>query len=196
MKDAARARVHLHPGAVIGARSLISIEGDTVAIPDPGGTVVHLQFRRYAGCPICSLHLRSFASRYEEIARAGIREVVVFHSSEVELRKVHRQPFAVIADPDRQLYAEFGVGTSAAAVLDPRVWPTAMRAVALRASADPTAGVQGGSFGLPGDFLIGSGGQILASKYGVHADDQWSVDELLVLARGVALTLLERRAME
>ena len=187
--------MHLDPGAVIGARSVRSIEGDTIAIPDPGGTLVHLQFRRYAGCPICSLHLRSFARRYEEIARAGIREVVVFHSSEAELWKVHRQPFALIADPDKQLYAEFGVGTSAVAVLDPRVWPTAMRAVALRASADPTAGMQRGSFGLPADFLIGSEGRLLASKYGVHADDQWSVDELLALASGVAPTPLERRAM-
>lgn len=61
--------MHLDPGAVIGARFLRSIEGDTVAIPDPGGMLVHLQFRRYAGCPICSLHLRSLARRYEEIER-------------------------------------------------------------------------------------------------------------------------------
>ncbi len=187
MKDTARARVHLEPGAVIGARTLRSIEGDTVAIPDPGA-LIHLQFRRYAGCPICSLHLRSFARWHAEIARAGVREVVVFHSSEAELRKVHHQPFAVIADPDKQLYAEFGVGTSPAAVLNPRVWPTAIRAVALRASADPAAGMQRGSFGLPGDFLIASDGRLLASKYGVHADDQWPVDELLALTREVTRT--------
>jgi hypothetical protein len=25
--------------------------------------LIHLQFRRYAGCPICNLHLRSFVER-------------------------------------------------------------------------------------------------------------------------------------
>jgi len=37
--------------------------------------------------------------------------------------------------------------------------------------------------GLPADFLVAQDGRILALKYGVHANDQWSVDELLSLAR-------------
>ena len=32
------------------------------------------------------------------------------------------------------------------------------------------------------DFLIGPDGRVQAAKYGRHADDQWSVDELLNLA--------------
>lgn len=34
----------------------------------------------------------------------------------------------------------------------------------------------------PAEFLIDTDGQVLARKYGVHAYDQWTVDELLVLA--------------
>jgi hypothetical protein len=41
-----------------------------------------------------------------------------------------------------------------------------------------------GSFGLPADFLVGPDGIVRAVKYGVHADDQWSVDEVLALADG------------
>jgi hypothetical protein len=37
--------------------------------------------------------------------------------------------------------------------------------------------------GLPADFLVSSGGQLVASHYGTHASDQWSVDEVLALAR-------------
>lgn len=43
----------------------------------------------------------------------------------------------------------------------------------------PPVRPHGGSFGLPGDFLIAPDGRILAAKYGEHADDQWSVDEVL-----------------
>ena len=39
----------------------------------------------------------------------------------------------------------------------------------------------GGHLGLPGDFLIGPDGRVLACKHGRHANDQWSVDELLAL---------------
>jgi hypothetical protein len=35
---------------------------------------------------------------------------------------------------------------------------------------------------MPADFLIGADGAVVARKYGEHADDQWSVDELLRLA--------------
>lgn len=183
MKVSPGTQARLERGALITPRVLRSIEGASLAIPDAGVALVHLQFRRYAGCPICSLHLRQFARRHTELVQAGVREVAIFHSSEAELRQVHQLPFALVADPGKALYAEFGVGASLAAVLNPRVWPTALRAVVLGASADPMAGRESGSFGLPADFLIAGDGRLVAVKYGVHADDHWSVDELLRLAR-------------
>lgn len=36
-----------------------------------------------------------------------------------------------------------------------------------------------GHLGLPADFLINSNGRVIAAKYGKHAYDHWSVDELL-----------------
>ena len=37
--------------------------------------------RWFAGCPICSQHLDTFAARHGDVAAAGITEVVVFHSA-------------------------------------------------------------------------------------------------------------------
>jgi hypothetical protein len=48
------------------------------------------------------------------------------------------------------------------------------------------AGLGEKHLGLPADFLIGSDGRVLATKYGSHADDQWSVDELLDVAGAAA----------
>ena len=42
-----------------------------------------------------------------------------------------------------------------------------------------------GSLGLPADFLIASDGRVLACKYGTHAFDQWSVDEILSLSGAI-----------
>jgi peroxiredoxin len=160
------------------ARELEALSG-RVRVPD-ATRLVHLQLRRYAGCPICSLHLRSFARRHDEIASAGVVEVAVFHSSSKDLAKVHMdQPFAVVPDPERRLYKELGVGTSRSAMANPRVWFAAARAIGSGAATHRGIGTADGSFGLPGDFLICSDGRIVASYRGLHADDQWSVDELL-----------------
>jgi hypothetical protein len=92
----------LRPGAVISARELITIGSMRIRLPDPTG-VVHLQFRRYAGCPFCDLHLRSIVRRHQELVATGIREVVVFQSSSAELLAQQGDvPFAVIADPSNR----------------------------------------------------------------------------------------------
>lgn len=125
----------LRAGDTFSPRELRTLAGDTVRIPDPR-QLVHLQMRRYAGCPLCSLHLRSFVRRKDDLARAGVREVAVFHSSAEELRRVHTDlPFDVVPDPERDLY------------------------------------------------LVAPDGKLIAVKYGKYADDQWSIDELLSLAK-------------
>lgn len=167
-------------------RELTTIAGTTTAVPDPDH-LVHLQFRRFAGCPVCHLHLRSVIRRHDEILRADIKEVVVFHSPADELRRYADDlPFDVVADPGKHLYREFGVESAPRALLDPRVWPTVLKAVAIALPAvlrkekpAPPTMPGGGRLGLPGDFLIAPDGRIVASKLGRHADDQWSVDELL-----------------
>lgn len=180
----------LAPGTRIADRRITAISGDMVRIPDPD-RLVHLQFRRFAGCPVCNLHLQSFVRRHSQVEEAGVREVVVFHSPAEELRlHAGHLPFALIADPDKRLYVEFGVESGARALLDPRAWGAiclgvfrSLLGILRRRAAVPAMRPRGGRLGLPADFLIGRDGRVLASKYGEHADDQWSVDELLRISR-------------
>jgi peroxiredoxin len=173
---------------VLNRRELVDIHGDLVRIPDLR-RLVHLQFRRYAGCPVCNLHLRSIALRHDQILAAGIREVVVFHSSaETMLGFQGGLPFAAIVDPEKKLYAEFGVQkmspmAALMAALSPRSWLTAGRALMRAPSLRGAAGRGAEHLGLPADFLIGPDGRVLAARYGKYVDDQWSVDELLDLAK-------------
>jgi hypothetical protein len=177
------------PGATIPARRLVAVDGRPVDLPDPE-RLVHLQLRRFAGCPVCDLHLRSVVRRHDDIVAAGIREVVVFHSPAEELRRyVADLPFAVLADPDKDLYVELGAESGYRAVVDPRAWPAIVRgvvrstwAVLRRRGRAPSLVPHGGRYGLPADFLISADGVVLACRYGEHAADQWSVDEVLTLA--------------
>ncbi|MEU1982163.1 peroxiredoxin-like family protein [Nocardia sp. NPDC019395] len=175
------------PPNPVPTRALAGLTGESIPVPDPT-LLTHLQFRRFAGCPVCNLHLRSVVTREAEIRAAGIREVVVFHSRPEELRKYAAGlPLDLIADPERELYREFGVESGARALLDPRGWTTIARAVGTELAGRgerpaPPARPEGGRLGLPADFLIHPDGTVLAAKYGAHVDDQWSVDELLSLA--------------
>jgi peroxiredoxin len=170
-------------GSHLNYRELVTIHGEPAQIPEHDG-LVHLQFRRYAGCPICNLHLRSITERHQEILAAGIREVVVFHSSvETMLEFQGELPFVAIADPEKTLYAEFGVGSSLMAVLNPRAPLAGFHARSVVHSVSGAMGIGEKHLGLPADFLIAPNGLVLAAKYGKHASDQWSVNELLKLAR-------------
>jgi hypothetical protein len=178
----------IRPGAVLRLGTLAAVSGRPVAVPDAG--LVHLQLRRFAGCPVCNLHLRSFARRHGDILAAGIREVVVFHSPASELLPHAADlPFDAVADPEKRLYQELGAEVGARALLDPRAWLpiawavlTAARAFVREGRPLPATRQPGGRLGLPADFLIAGDGRVLACKYGEHAYDQWSVDELLALA--------------
>lgn len=181
---------HLNAGDTVAPHQLQALSGETVPVPDPG-QLVHLELRRFAGCPVCNLHLRSVVVRADELRAAGIREVVVFHSSEDDLRKYQAElPFDVIPDPDRRLYTEFGVEKTPRAILNPKAWGAIFKGLGRSIGATvrgeehaPPVKPAGGSTGLPGDFLIASDGRVIASKYGEHAYDQWTVDEVLALAK-------------
>ncbi len=176
-------------GTQLPRYELADVRGEPVRIPD-ARRLVHLQFRRFAGCPVCSVHLASIGARHEQIRAAGVLEVVVFHSEEDELRRhVEDFPLAVVADPEKRLYRAFGVESAPRALLDPRAWPGIAVGVVLAAIAitrgrarPPRALPLGGRFGLPADFLVDTDGRVVDCHYGEHADDQWAVEEIVARA--------------
>ena len=89
-------------------------------------------------------------------------------------------PFACVADPSKKHYRRFGVETSRRALLHPRVFWSGLRWILATGRFYNKA--ENGISGLPADFLIDARGYVVASKYGLHADDHWDVDELLRLA--------------
>lgn len=178
----------LRAGDRFPLRELTSITGAPIALARPGG-LVHLQLRRFAGCPVCNLHLRSLVRQRAELAAAGVHEVVVFHSQAATIaRYTEEVPFELVADPDKRLYTTLGAEARLRSLLDPRAWWPIARAVAaalwdlVRGRPMPPTRPEGGRLGLPAEFLVAGDGRIAAARYGRHADDQWSAREVLELA--------------
>ena len=132
------------------------------------------------------------ARRQHDIEAAGIREVAVFHSTAEDMLPHHGDlGFSTVADPHRSLYAEFGVAASPRAITHPRVWATPLKPSmyplvlrGLRNGGSPAPRHGETVLGLPADFLIDPAGRVVALRYGRHANDQWTADELLTHARG------------
>lgn len=182
MRDTQPTTPEVEIGHIIPRRVLITIHNERIEIPD-SHRLTHLQFRRFAGCGSCNLHLRSFAKRHAEISAANIREVAVFYSTAESMMPHQGElPFAIVSDPSRTLYEEFGVKTNLRSILAPSAWLSWVGAAfALDKLPEPPR--EGESkLGLPADFLMATDGRVLALKYGTHAYDQWSVDELLSIA--------------
>jgi peroxiredoxin len=170
--------MRLKPGDVFPNRTFRAVSGRELVVPN-SGAVTHLQFRRFAGCPICNTHIGQMMKRAEEIKSAGIREVIFFHSTKEELEPLQDGvPFDLVADAGKVYYKEFGVETSLAFFLNAQAIGAAVRGIFRR---DFSLKMTGGPLGLPADFLIEPDGRVRAAKYGRHAYDQWSVDELLAL---------------
>ncbi len=173
-------------GDFIVQHKLETISASRIEIP-AAQQVTHIQFRRFASCPICNLHIDTFIKRHLDLVETGVQEVVVFHSTQDEMLKYGSDvPFAMIADPGKNLYKSFGVESSILSIINPVAWAPAVTGL-IKFKQLPYEKGQS-FFGLPADFLIAKTGEVLAVKYGKHADDHWEVDEVIRHARQLAVT--------
>lgn len=118
--------------------------------------------------------------------QAGVREVVVFHSSDEGLLPYQGNfPFDVIGDPTKALYRKYGVEASISALLAPKAWAASLKGNLKKdkPQLDMMSMPNGGILGLPADFLIAPDGIVRALRYGRHAYDQWTIEEMLALTR-------------
>jgi peroxiredoxin len=179
----------LRPGDRLDRLALTTIAGGRLSLPN-GEDLIHVHLLRFAGCPVCTLHVHAFTGRHAEIELAGVRSLLVYPSTRQELARYQPElPFDVVADPERSLFRRLGAESSVRAVLDPRAWgPSAVAiaqavatAVRERRPIAPRTSKEG-SLGLPADLLIAPDGEVVGSKYGAHAADHWTVDEVIAAA--------------
>ena len=155
--------------------------------PFPPQRLTHVQFRRFAGCPICNVHLIAVKSRIEEIEAAGIQELVVFNSyPEVLVAYAKDFPFPTIANGDGSLYEQLGITTSVLSSATVGAMGAAfrgmLRPMEMSLPRNVTSAIR-----LPADFLIDGNGTVVAAQYATHSAGQWSVDELLAHASAGAV---------
>jgi len=86
-----------------------------VSLSDYQGHPVLLSFYRFASCPLCNLRLWYLIQQHERLYDQGLRVIAIFDSSPeriIEHTSKIRAPFPLVADPEKQLYQRYGIGTS------------------------------------------------------------------------------------
>src|SRR5438270_14022283 len=94
------------PGDIVPATTLESVTAEPIKLPDPD-RLVHLQFRRFVDCPICNTHIAEVRRRAREIEAAGVKEVIVFHSSAKSIRSYQKDVHSSWLAIQKALYKEF-----------------------------------------------------------------------------------------
>ena len=173
-----------------------SVRGEHVSLEELRGGAVLLKFYRFAGCPICNLHLRELVRRHTELEAAGITAVVFFHSpsESVERETGNELPFELVPDPEKRIFGAYGVEESLRGMFSADVARDYRRALAAGYRSRPL-GHHGGIAGHPADFILDRDGLIRHAHYGANYADTLGVDDILRIAGGTGvLTPLDQSA--
>src|SRR5262249_12017898 len=152
--------MQIQPGAPAPSFRVEDIFGDPISLNDYAGKRLLLSFFRNAACAICNLRVHQLIQRYPAYQRDGLEILAVFESPRANiLQYVGKQdaPFPIIADPQGQLYALYGVEVSESKVAKTMSMPEAQVTIRAAAAQGFVLTPEGGSnFNrMPAEFLIG-----------------------------------------
>ena len=114
------------------------------------------------------------------VAAAGLTTIVFYHSPAEKLAATQdvATPFDLVADPEKQIFAKYGVETG----LRGFVSPTVMRDYAKALAAGYAPGLfssDGGVTTNPADFIVDANGQIVFAHYGTQYADSLDATDVL-----------------
>lgn len=166
--------MRLVAGAPAPLFTAIDTNNQTMDLAALRGQPILLSFYRSATCPLCSLRVWYMAQKAPVLQARGLRIVAVFESPRddtLHFCNLAQPPqFPLIADPDRRLYSQYGIGYSWAGVLVgfARRALNYAQAFARRRGKFMTTGVK---HLMPADFLIAPDLTISVAHYGRDTGD-------------------------
>ena len=130
---------------------------------------VWLAFFRFVTCPMCNLRLHELASAWPRVKTDDVEMIAIFQSTPASVADwltENRPPVRVVADPEMDLYRQYGVETSVLGAMHPATMVAGARAVG--AGISLRARPEGPLTRVPADFLIDRDGTVKDAFYGAH----------------------------
>jgi len=185
----------LSAGQIAPRFEATSYDGRVVASADYAGSKLWLAFFRYASCPLCNQRIHEIIQRCAEFERLDVRIVAVFQSPAERIAEyVGKQgpPFPLVADPEMQLYVDYGVSASNWGLFYPRrIMRVLRRATQSGFEPGPSDGPKAT---IPADFMIDPEGLVWDSYYGRAISDHVPFETVLRFASDDCLEMPSRVA--
>ena len=159
--------------------SVIDMNGVTHRLENYRDRFLLLSFYRYAACPLCNLRVHELSQHRATFERMGLRSLLIFQSPAKSMRRhLERRPmpFPVVADPERRVYATYGLESSVAGFMVAMVHP---RSVLALIKGFMPGKMEGDKLLLPADFIIGPDLTVRQAYYGRHIGDHMPLGTIL-----------------
>ena len=158
------------------------VMGNTVSLKNFHGKKVYLVFMRFAGCPVCNLHVHSLLKQAENFKNKNISVVLVYESSPEIMREYlegENYPFTFIADPQDQLYNLYSVESSMLKIMAGMFHGLMKKFFAGNKLFKKKIVMDGKQNRLPAEFLIDEQGRLSMVHYSNFLGDNLPGERLL-----------------
>ncbi len=164
------------------------IYGRMIDLEDYRDKKVLIAFFRHAGCPFCNIRVHNLQKVQPELKARGLEMIFLFESKEkVLLNSVfHKEisPIPLISDPEKQLYAAYGLEESGYKAAVSHIQTFVQTAFKASVAGLPMHLMAGGESvkTMPAEFLVAPGLRIAEVHYSERLNDRMSVDKLRAFA--------------
>jgi peroxiredoxin len=155
------------------------LAGSLVTLEQYRGKYLLLSMYRSPDCPLCGLRLYQLSLAYPDLQAVGVEVVVAFEAGSPTVSKyaaIHRYPFAMVPDPDRELFQKYAVRPAWWGMRGVLRLHSYWRAWRLRVGGRMSSG---NLSQLPADLLIGPDQVVLRAYYGHDIGDHLSLQEVI-----------------
>jgi peroxiredoxin Q/BCP len=173
-------KLHDHQPAI--DFSAADIYGKKIQLSDFKGKKIHLGFFRNVNCPFCNLQIHQLSKLTDIFEKKDFKIICLFESDpKLLLRSIFHQeisPIPLIGDPEKKIYAQYGVEASALKMLSTFFVKNTMKdmkaggALPLPKEKDKDAT----QTLMPADFLIDEEFNIRKAHYGKNLNDHISIE--------------------
>ncbi|HTF81595.1 MAG TPA: peroxiredoxin-like family protein [Cytophagales bacterium] len=162
--------------------SLKDIYGNTIDLSSYRGKKVFIGFFRHAGCPFCNLRVHALSKAREEFRAHQLEMIFFFESaSQVLLNSIFHKdisPVPIISDPQKIMYATYGIESSTAKSLKSHLTSFIQTAIKAKFAKVPMHLMSGGESinTMPAEFLLDENLIIRKLHYAQSLNDYLSFD--------------------
>jgi thioredoxin-dependent peroxiredoxin len=155
------------------------LNGSLITLEQFRGKYLLLSIYRSPDCPLCGLRLYQLSLAYPDLQAIGVEVVVAFEAGAQTVSKyaaIHRYPFALVPDPDREMFQLYAVRPSWWGMRGVLRLQSYWRAWRLRVGGRMSSGEL---TQLPADLLIGPDQVVLRAYYGQDVGDHLPLQEII-----------------